>query len=170
MRFRSFGALGGLTPIASLLPTAALLCSVGAADPDSIVTTAFSTALHNPAATAGAPSRQDDGIAGTEEYWLKSSRSGAVSPAFLVEDVSPGDRLTLTSSVGRQVLEVVSIEDPSAGSATRIDTSDWTTRHLVVVCRDTANPAALLYRFRIGTDGLAIRAGEPSTRVKERAL
>lgn len=101
-------------------------------------------ALERPASQV--PSRTLDGIAGTEEFWLRAQAN-----ANIVKAVAVGQHLTLTVHGTQRHLTITHISETNAGF-THIEPTDARAGGLVVTCREGDEITGREVRFRVGPD------------------
>ena len=134
-------ALAGLGFAAAL--TAGLLVAFGALNSEALVARGFERAfasLDMPLPLTGHPY---DGIAGSEDYWLRSNANvGLIKAAAVGQNIKFGDH-----GVERNLI-IIDIRD-GGDAVTHIDTADGSERVLLITCRDTRLPAAGIVLLRL---------------------
>lgn len=152
-RFRPamMAGLVGLAVTASL----GVALTVSTLSSDNLVYGGFERAF---ASRAGADdARQDarrastyDGIAASEDFWLKVA---AGEQANVVTAVAVGREITVTNADGQRRLTVTNVRDVTQ-AATHISTRDGATRVLFLTCRETDAGALREIRLIMDEDGI----------------
>jgi hypothetical protein len=129
-------------PLVCGLGMAAIALTFTTFNSETAVTTGFErafAALQKP--TVKVATRAYDGIAGTEEFWLRSNAN-----AHLVKAVAVGQEITLASNGTERRLTITSVADADE-AITHIQTA--ASRALLVTCREGDASTGHEIRFRL---------------------
>ena len=109
----------------------ALALAINATSSDTVITSGFErafAALGQPAKTL--PAKPYDGIAGTEDFWLRAPAGDQIVKAMAI-----GQEITLSGRGSERHLTITDVRD--AGDAeTHIDTTGYGARVLLITCRE----------------------------------
>jgi len=124
-----WGTLG----CAALLAGAGVAVTVSALNSDTVIALGFDRALAAlPQTSPPARAAPFDGVAGTEDYWLR-----APGNANIVQAVSVGQQIRLTDNGTVRHLTITSVRD-GGDAQTHIDTSPVRARVALITCREEA--------------------------------
>ncbi len=129
-------------PIACGLGLAAIALTFTAFNSETVVATGFErafAALQKPAIKVA--TRAYDGIAGSEEFWLRSNAN-----ANLVKAVAVGQEITLAANGTERHLTITGVTDAD-DTITHIQTS--ASRALLITCREGDADTSREIRFRL---------------------
>jgi hypothetical protein len=145
-------AVGGL-----VLAAVALTGAAGTIDSEHMLARAFDRAFAAKPVTAAAPAKRAyDGIAGSEEFWLRAE--GNVS---LLTAVAVGQQLTLTANGSERHMTITDVRRADEDT-THIDTSPPGRAVLFVTCREGEAGQAREIRLRLESDQMTTSpAAEP---------
>lgn len=125
-RFRASLRLAGI----GFTAIAGLAIVVGAINSEALVSSAFDrafAALDKPATKAA--SRTFDGIAGSEDFWLRAEN------ANIVKTLAVGQKITLNANGLERLLTITGVSD-AADAVTHIQTTADKARILLITCRE----------------------------------
>ena len=144
-------------PIACGLGMAAIVMTFTSFNSETVVATGFErafAALQKPIIKL--TSRSYDGIAGSEEFWLRSNPN-----ASLVKAVAVGQELTLAANGTERRLTITSVSDAD-NAITHIQTA--ASRALLVTCREGDASSGREIRFRLDANHIVeLPAGTSDT-------
>ena len=120
----------------AIAATGALALAINATSSETVIASGFErafAALGQP--VKALPSKTFDGIAGTEDFWLRAPAGGQIVKAQIVKAMAIGQEITLSGRGSERRLTITDVRD--AGDAeTHIDTTGYGARVLLITCRE----------------------------------
>lgn len=131
---------------AALAVTTMAVLAVAMVNTDGLVERGFASAMSRTTAAATVRTAQD-GISGSEDFWLHGTRLPNTAPASWSKPPAvEGERITIAAGGREIVLEVVDVRPLPAGqdiqpAVTRLDTGEPAAQIVIVTCREVGASA-----------------------------
>ena len=129
----------------------------GAVNSDALVSSAFDrafAALDQPATKVA--SRTFDGIAGSEDFWLRAEN------ANIVKTIAVGQKITLNANGLERLLTITGVSD-AADAVTHIQTTADKARTLLITCREGDARTGREVRLRLEAGQIAEVSADAAT-------
>ena len=158
---KSLKGAGSLASGAALMAAAGLALSLNAVSSDAMIAQGFDRAFATLAASQSPAAHiapAFDGLAGSEDDWLRSSSNHEI-----VKVVSIGQQIRIQDKGAERQLVITGVRD-GGDAETHIDTSSSSPRVQLITCRDDSEPQGREIRLRLEGGRISEVAADPVAR------